>query len=88
VASTTPLTAAAGAATGLAAVEEFLAVSAGLTRALTLETDRLRRAEQTALDQLTDATVFPGGHWPLSATTTVSDASLTDGDPLDWSLQR
>jgi hypothetical protein len=87
VASATPLTAAAGAATGLAALEEFLAVSAGLTRALTLETDRLRRAQQTTLDQLTDAAVFPGGHWPLSATATITDASLSDGDPLDWTLQ-
>lgn len=33
---------------------------------------------------------FPGGSWPrsTSATTTLDDASLLDGDPTDWRLQK
>lgn len=41
-----------------------------------------------ALDRLRSNDVaFPGGAWPRS-TSPLDDASFTDGDPSDWSLQR
>ncbi|MEU7866761.1 hypothetical protein [Dactylosporangium sp. NPDC049140] len=49
-----PATAAAGAAAALAALEQFLTVSAGLMRAMTLEADRLRGAQQATLAQLAE----------------------------------
>ncbi|WP_432967934.1 hypothetical protein [Dactylosporangium sp. CA-233914] len=85
-ATTAPLTAPAGAALALAALEEFMAAEKVLNHALHRELDQVRRKQFALLGRLTDGTVYPGGHWPVSATDTVADASLSDGDPLDWSL--
>ncbi|GAA4255603.1 hypothetical protein GCM10022255_065090 [Dactylosporangium darangshiense] len=87
-ATATPLTAPAGAAMAVAALSEAIAVVDGLTRALSAALEHARHTQQALLDRLSDPAVFPGGRWPVSAASTLSDASLSDGDASDWSLAR
>jgi hypothetical protein len=87
-AMSTPGTAPAGAALALAATSQCRTALELLDRALAAELGHARRV-QTALEAgLTSGPAFPAGHWPRAAAESLTDASLTDGDGLDWSLRR
>lgn len=83
-ATANPATAAPAAAAGIAAAAEFLTVADGLATALGQELDAARRTQRALL--AADA-AYPGGHWPVSAAAALTDASLSDGDGLDWRLR-
>jgi hypothetical protein len=83
----TPPAAPAGAAGGIAALAEFVAVSGVLLTALGNQFGAAVRAEHDLTLQLTGGAAFPAGHWPVSAGAELSDASMTDGDTSDWRLR-
>jgi hypothetical protein len=80
----------AGLTAAAAASSKFLAVMSGLVLSLSALLTSVMQAQARSSRQLADNAAFPGppgGHWPVSVTSSLNDGSMSDGDGSDWRLQ-
>ncbi|MDQ7907968.1 hypothetical protein RB614_25925 [Phytohabitans sp. ZYX-F-186] len=64
------------------------AAVAGGAAALAALVEWVSDAITTIRHRLSDHEAFPDGAWPAPASTRFDDASMTDGSPSDWTLDR
>ncbi|BCB74270.1 hypothetical protein GCM10022251_73370 [Phytohabitans flavus] len=64
------------------------AAIAGAAAALAAVVEWVSDAITTIRHRLADHGAFPDGAWPAPASTRFADASMTDGTPSDWTLDR
>jgi hypothetical protein len=73
---------------GTTSVATACAAVAGSAAALAALVEWVSDSITTVRHRLADHEAFPGGGWPAPATTRFSDASMTDGTPSGWTLER
>jgi len=61
---------------------------AGAAAALAALVEWISDAITTLSHRLLDHEAFPDGAWPTPATRRFDDASMTDGTPSGWTLER
>lgn len=88
VATATGVGTPAGLVLATTSVATACAAVAGGAAALAALVEWVSDAITTIHHRLLDHEAFPDGAWPPPATSRFSDASLTDGDASDWTLER